>query len=151
MYSLHCEIEIDAELEKVWDFISHPRNLDRITPEKMAFEIVSPVPEVMHNGMLVEYRIRLPLLGWKTWVSELKHIIPGRSFVDEQRIGPYRFWYHEHRIERSGDKARMIDHVCYEVPYGIIGRIMHPLFIRPVLEEIFRHRERMLCNLLGPA
>lgn len=140
---------MDASPDKVWTFISHPKNLDRITPDDMKFKIVSDVPETMYNGLLVEYRIKIPLMGWQAWVSELKHIEDGRSFVDEQKIGPYRFWYHEHRIEPVGQKTRIIDHVSYEAPFGIIGRLVHPLFIRPTLERIFRHREKLYQSSLS--
>ena len=149
MYTLHKEIEVDALLDRVWDFISHPRNLDRITPDDMEFRIVTDVPDRMFNGLLVEYRVRIPLMGWQVWVSELKHIEPGSYFVDEQKIGPYRFWYHEHRIEPAGDKVNVIDHVSYEVPFGIFGKVGHALFIRPTLERIFRHREKMFKELLA--
>jgi ligand-binding SRPBCC domain-containing protein len=93
--------------------------------------------------------VRIPLIGWQVWVSELKHIQPGSYFVDEQKIGPYRFWYHEHRIEPAGDKVKVIDHVSYEVPFCIFGKIAHALFIRPTLERIFRHREKMFKDLLS--
>jgi ligand-binding SRPBCC domain-containing protein len=149
MYTLHKEIEVEASIDEVWKFISHPQNLDRITPDDMEFRIVTKVPEQMFNGLLVEYRVRIPIMGWQVWVSELKHIEPGRYFVDEQKIGPYRFWYHEHRIEPAGDKVQVIDHVSYEVPFGIIGRIAHSLFIRPTLERIFCHREKMFKDLLS--
>lgn len=149
MYTMHKEIEVDVPLDKAWEFISHPQNLDRITPDDMQFRIVTKVPDQMYNGLLVEYRVKIPLMGWQVWVSELKHIQAGVSFVDEQKIGPYRFWYHEHRIEPAGDKVRIIDHVSYEVPFGFIGKIGHALFIRPTLERIFRHRERMFNDLLS--
>ena len=149
MYTLHKEIEVEASIDKVWEFISHPQNLDRITPDDMEFKIVTDVPDQMFNGLLVEYRVRIPLMGWQVWVSELKHIEPGAYFVDEQKIGPYRFWYHEHRIEPAGDKVKVIDHVSYEVPFSIFGKIAHALFIRPTLERIFRHREKMFKELLS--
>ncbi|MBN2161641.1 MAG: SRPBCC family protein [Pontiellaceae bacterium] len=148
MYTLHTEIEVAASIEDVWRFISHPQNLDRITPDDMSFKIVSPVPEVMFNGLLVEYRVRIPLMGWQPWVSEIKHIDPGRYFVDEQKIGPYRFWYHEHLIEQAGEKVRMVDHVSYEVPFGLLGRPVHAGFIRPTLKRIFDHREQCFQALL---
>ena len=149
MYTLHKEIEVEASSDQVWEFISHPQNLDRITPDDMEFKIVTDVPEQMFNGLLVEYRVRIPLIGWQVWVSELKHIEPGSYFVDEQKIGPYRFWYHEHRIEPAGDKVKVIDRVSYEVPFSIFGKIAHSLFIRPTLERIFQHREKMFKQLLA--
>lgn len=149
MYTLHKETEVKASMDQVWAFISHPENLDRITPDDVGFRIVSDVPEVMFNGLLVEYRVKIPLMGWQVWVSELKHIETGRSFVDEQKIGPYSLWYHEHRIEPIGDRVRIIDHVSYAVPFGLLGRIVHSLFIRSTLQKIFMHREIMLQSLLN--
>jgi len=149
MYTLHRETMVNAPMEKVWAFISHPKNLDRITPDDMSFRIVSEVPEKMYNGLLVQYRVKIPFVGWQTWVSELKHIETGQRFVDEQKIGPYRFWYHEHRIELVGDMVNIIDHISYEVPFGLLGRIVHPLLIRPTLERIFRHRKDRFQSLLS--
>lgn len=149
MYTLFKETMVDAPADRVWDFISRPANLDRITPDDMSFEIVSDVPDEMYNGLIVEYRIRIPILGRQVWVSEIKHIEPGKRFVDEQKVGPYRFWYHEHRIEPAGDRVKIIDRVSYEVPFGILGRLAHALFIRPALERIFRHRECSFLELLN--
>jgi ligand-binding SRPBCC domain-containing protein len=102
----------------------------------------------MFEGMLVEYRVKLPVLGMQPWLSELKHIQEGRSFVDEQKVGPYKLWYHYHGIEEEPEGVRFVDRVTYEVPFGIIGRLVHVLFIRRTLERIFDYRELQLKKLL---
>lgn len=73
---------IPTDLETAWNFIRSPRNLDQITPDDMAFEILSSLPEEMFNGQLIEYRVGIPFLGKQTWLSELKHIRERHSFVD---------------------------------------------------------------------
>jgi ligand-binding SRPBCC domain-containing protein len=70
------------------------------------------------------------------------------SFVDEQRIGPYNFWYHYHQIEVEEDLIKLTDRVYYEVPYGLIGKILHLLFIRKTLNRIFDYRKEKLAELL---
>lgn len=149
MYTLHRETTISTSLEKAWAFICNPANLNLITPEDMRFEIRSNLPARMYEGMLVEYRVKLPLIGRQSWLSELKHIQEGRSFVDEQKIGPYRLWYHYHGVEQDPGGVRFIDHVTYEVPFGIIGRLVHVFFIRRTLERIFDYREQQLKKLLS--
>jgi ligand-binding SRPBCC domain-containing protein len=89
------------------------------------------------------------LFGVHTWVAEIKHIKEKYSFVDEQRIGPYTFWYHYHQIEEEGGRVRLIDRVNYEVPFSIFGRIIHFFFIRKTLKRIFDYRQQKLAEFLG--
>ncbi len=149
MYNLRKETLVTTDMEKAWDFIRNPGNLNLITPPDMAFEIVSELPDEMFEGMLVEYRVRIPVVGTRPWLSELKHIVPGRSFVDEQKIGPYKLWYHYHALEQVGDKIKFIDQVTYEVPYCIFGKMAHALFIRKTLERIFAYREERFKEIFS--
>lgn len=149
MYTLYKETIVNTTPEKAWNFIRNPANLNKITPDDMAFEIVSEMPAEMFEGMLVQYRVKIPVMGTQPWLSELKHIVPGQSFVDEQKIGPYKLWYHYHGLEQIGDQMKFIDRITYEVPFGIFGRIAHVLFIRKTLERIFAHRELCFQTLLS--
>jgi ligand-binding SRPBCC domain-containing protein len=82
---------IPSTLEQVWDFISSPANLKKITPEFMGFDILTKnMPEKMYAGMIISYHVK-PVLGIKTlWVTEITHVKDLEYFVDEQRIGPYK-------------------------------------------------------------
>lgn len=144
MYELHQEQVLNAPMDEIWQFISHPANLNKITPPELDFTIISDVPDKMYNGLLIEYDVRLPLLGRSKWVTEIKHIVPGKEFVDEQRIGPYSFWYHHHKIEQTESGTKMTDHVSYQPPYGIIGKAVTALFIRNKLSGIFAYRKEVL-------
>ncbi len=148
MYTLEKELIVNTTKEKAWEFIRNPANLNKITPDDMAFEIVTDLPEAMFEGMLVEYRVQIPLLGKQVWVSELKHIRPFESFVDEQKIGPYKFWYHYHGIEEAEGGVKLIDRVAYVPPFGVLGKIANALFIGKTLERVFDHRESAFKQLL---
>lgn len=144
MYQLSQQQTLRAPIEEVWKFIAHPANLNNITPPELDFEIISPVPELMYDGLLIQYKVTLPLLGASDWVTEIKHIIPKRQFIDEQRIGPYSFWYHFHGLEETEDGVVMTDQVSYQLPYGIIGKLANSLLIRRQLKSIFEYRFRVL-------
>ena len=148
MYTLKREQDVKASREKAWDFLQHPGNLDRITPPDLRFRIVSEIPEVMYNGLIVEYRITIPLMGTHSWITEIKHIREGVSFVDEQRLGPYRFWYHYHEIRETLGGTRLIDRIYYQPPFGLLGKLIHPLYIRKTLERIFDYRRERLDHFL---
>ena len=148
MYTLYREQYVDSTLTEAWDLLKNPANLDLITPDDLQFQIVSPVPQVMYNGLIVEYRIKIPWFGMHTWVAEIKHIKEMHSFVDEQRLGPYRFWYHYHQIDAEDGRIKVTDRVFYEIPYGVFGKILHFFFVNRTLKRIFDYRRDKLAGLL---
>lgn len=149
MYILETEQIVPAGLERTWDLLKNPANLNSITPPDLHFEIISEVPEAMFDGLIIEYRIAIPLLGRQKWVAEIKHIRDKHSFVDEQRLGPYRFWYHYHEITKIESGTKIIDRVHYAVPFGLLGRLLHLIYIRKTLEQIFAYRKIKLAETLS--
>ena len=45
--------------------------------------------------------------------------LTNRFFIDEQRVGPYAMWHHQHHIEASGNETMMHDIITYTPPHGI--------------------------------
>lgn len=148
MYTLEREQCVQCSLTDAWNFLKKPSNLNCITPADLDFQIISDLPEEMYNGLLIEYRIKIPVIGNHCWVAEIKHI-HDYAFVDEQRIGPYSFWYHYHKLIDFDGRVKVIDRVYYDVPYGLIGRVLHALFIRKTLERIFDFRKEKLDEIMN--
>jgi ligand-binding SRPBCC domain-containing protein len=140
---------VKASVDTVWEFIATPANLNRITPENMAFEILSDLPAVMYDGLMIHYRLKIPLFGTWNWLTEIKHIREGRSFVDEQRAGPYKFWYHYHEIRADNQGTRITDQVIYQMPFWFAGDIVNALIVKNQLKETFDFRERTFKQLLS--
>ena len=150
MYRLEKMITLNAPADQVWEFLATPLNLNELTPPDLDFKIISELPDKMYNGLMVQYEIRIPLFGTHRWLTEIKHIHEGVSFVDEQRIGPYKLWYHQHKIEPNGEKkTKMIDRVTYQLPFGPFGVLVHNVKVRQMLEEIFNYRTQRLYELFG--
>jgi len=149
-YQYRREQKINATMEVVWDFISSPANLKEITPDYMGFDITSPeLPKKMYPGMIISYEVK-PLLGIKTtWVTEITHVRELEYFVDEQRVGPYSMWHHQHFIEPIPDGVLMRDIVSYSPPLGLLGAVANQLFIRAKLDEIFEYRTNALERKYG--
>jgi ligand-binding SRPBCC domain-containing protein len=147
-YTLHKRIKVKTTLNDAWNFIKNPENLNAITPDDMEFRIISDVPETMYNGLTIAYKVKIPYLGVRDWLSEIKHIRLPYAFVDEQRIGPYKLWYHYHEIKKVEGGVEIIDDVKYQLPYGIFGRLAHALFVRKTLEKIFEYRNMKFKEML---
>jgi ligand-binding SRPBCC domain-containing protein len=145
----HSQI-VRASLEECWAFFSDPRNLAKITPEALDFVILSDLPERMHQGLMIQYRVR-PLLGIPmTWLTEITHVKEPNYFVDEQRVGPYRIWHHEHFFKQLDDgRVELRDRVHYVLPFSPFSEIVHPFVVAPELKKIFAHREKAVRERFG--
>ncbi|HYF00347.1 MAG TPA: SRPBCC family protein [Planctomycetota bacterium] len=151
-YQLRRSQVVPATPDRVWDVLSSPLNLREITPPALGFEVLTPdLPDRIRPGLIVVYRVRPLLRIPVTWVAEITHVVPGESFVDEQRAGPYALWHHEHRMTAVDGGVRIDDLVSYIPPLGLLGRIAHALFLRRALERIFDYRREALDRLFaGP-
>ncbi len=134
-------------LEEVFAFFSDPRNLQRITPPWLDFEVLGLSDSQMQKGLLINYRLRIHRIPVR-WQSEITAWDPPRRFVDEQRRGPYRLWIHEHTFEAREDSTLVRDHVQYAVLGGIV---IQRLFVMRDIGRIFAFRRRMLEEIFRTA
>jgi ligand-binding SRPBCC domain-containing protein len=147
VYRLHRRQFLPITLEEAWPFFATPRNLEAITPDFLHFEITSDPPDEMYSGLIITYRIAAVAGIPMTWVTEIKHLEPYRRFVDEQRLGPYRFWHHEHAFRAVPGGIEMEDIVHYVMPWGWLGRLVHAVFVERRLKAIFDFRRDYLAGL----
>ncbi|RMA64583.1 SRPBCC family protein [Ulvibacter antarcticus] len=149
IYTIHTKQRIPISKIEAWEFLSDPKNLKVITPDYMGFHIKSGAEKEMYAGQIIEY-IVTPVLGIKTkWVTEITHVKAKSYFVDEQRFGPYALWHHKHFINEVEGGVEMEDLIHYKIPFGFLGQWLHPLLVKPKLEEIFNYRQIALENRFG--
>lgn len=142
------ELELNADLNTLWEFISNPMNLAKITPSQMSFKVLSEgLPSEIYPGLMIHYSLK-PFPGYSTqWLTEITHVEKGSYFVDEQRHGPYKLWHHEHFIEEQNGKVLMRDILHYSLPFGMIGQLLNSAFISAKIEGIFEHRRKAMLQL----
>jgi ligand-binding SRPBCC domain-containing protein len=150
LYTFKRSQRIPASIKRFWSFISSPRNLKEITPEYMGFNIVSnDLPHTMYQGMIIRYEVR-PLFGLKmNWVTEITSIKEPEYFVEEQRVGPYRLWHHEHHLSPVKGGVLMTDLIHYQPPFRLLGAMANSLVIRRRLDETFDYRKKKIVELWG--
>ena len=149
IYRLHTSQNLPIPINEAWNFLSDPVNLKTITPDYMGFEILSGAEKKMFPGQIIQY-IVTPILGIPTkWVTEITHVKKGEYFVDEQRFGPYSLWHHKHFLKPIKNGVEMEDIIDYKIPFGLFGQMIHPILVKPKLNEIFKYREIKLVELFG--
>ncbi len=149
MYQLKRIQKLPISIEKAWDFFSSPKNLATITPDELGFEIKSELPDKMYPGMFIQYTVK-PLLGIPmTWVTEITQVNEPHFFIDEQRVGPYAIWHHQHFFKEIPGGVEMTDIVDYKLPLAPFGNFMQPLLIKGKLNGIFEYRNEKMIELFG--
>jgi ligand-binding SRPBCC domain-containing protein len=149
IYQFRSKQFLPISINEAWEFFSDPKNLPKITPPSLNFEITTELDSKMYAGMIISYIVR-PLLNIPTtWVTEITHVREPNFFVDEQRFGPYKLWHHQHILKEAKNGIEMEDIVIYAVPFGFIGRIANSLIISRKIKSIFNFRTQVLNKMFG--
>jgi ligand-binding SRPBCC domain-containing protein len=139
---------IPAPLPRVFDFFAQPENLARITPPSARFRIVAGPARRLREGDRIEYALRVFGLPFR-WASRIEAWREGESFADVQERGPYKAWRHTHSYRAVAEGTVMHDRVEYELPFGILGRLIAGRLVARELEKIFDYRTEAVLHLLS--
>lgn len=130
--------------EEVFRFFSDARNLQRITPEFLHFEVLSPGPVEMRRGALIDYRLRLRGVPMR-WRTEITSWDPPLRFSDIQVRGPYAEWIHTHTFEEENGGTLVRDEVRYRL-WGpaFATALINRFLVAPDTKRIFEFRHKAL-------
>jgi len=136
-----ADLWLPRPVEEVFAFFSNAANLQALTPPWLDFHILNP-DVVLQTGAHINYRLKIHGLAVR-WQSEISCWDPPRSFVNEQRRGPYRRWVHMHTFAAERGGTRVGDSVEFEI---LFGWLVGPLVMRDV-KKIFAFRQQALTKI----
>ena len=139
IHELAREQLVARPLDEVFAFFAQARNLERITPPWLRFEVLTAEPIEMRAGTVIAYRLRLHGIPLR-WTARIEDWRDGRGFVDRQIRGPYRLWHHRHEFDPHPDGTIVRDRVRYALPAWLLGDAAHALLVRRDLRRIFDYR-----------
>jgi len=145
VYTLERRQVLPADLAQVFSFFKSPENLGRMTPQWLGFQFLTPLPVDMKDGTVIDYAIHLLGLPMR-WTTLITKFDPPYRFVDVQLRGPYSFWHHRHEFRQVSGGTEMQDSVCYAMPFGLPGRLVHALVIKRLLDKIFEYRSEIIAT-----
>ena len=145
IYTLTSEQILPISLDTAWDFFSTPKNLDKITPAEMNFNITNNPPDKTYPGQIITYKIGILPFIKSNWVTEITQLKDKEFFVDEQRFGPYAMWHHEHHFEKiSENETLMRDLLNFKMPLGVVGDLLVGSLVVNKVKFIFESRFKIL-------
>jgi len=148
-YILERRVWLSRPRAVVFEFFADPRNLEQLHPAWARPRWLTPPPERLAAGAVLDFRVaRLPG-RWRVIVREFD--APYR-FVDAQLNGPFARWEHRHRFTEGAEGKGgtwVEDRVTYRLPLGPLGRLAHGLGAGRRVGALFEYRDRRLRELLG--
>jgi ligand-binding SRPBCC domain-containing protein len=150
VYELMEKQALPVSLDEAWAFFSHPKNLAEMTPEYLNLKFTNSMfRDEMYAGQVITYTVK-PVLGIPMfWMTEITHVKDREFFVDEQRVGPYALWHHQHHFREIPGGVEMTDIVHYKLPGWWLGDIANTMFVRNQLKSIFTFRRAKVEALFG--
>ena len=143
------ESVIPAPVEAVFAFHERPDAFELLQAPWDRVEILQP-PTGLEVGTRVELRVKVGPF-WQRIVAE--HVAYERNarFEDVMREGPFAHWHHRHLFlpatgPDGAPACRLRDEISYRPPFGILGRLLDPIAIRPRLRKLFRHRHEVTAR-----
>lgn len=144
MFRLETTQQINSDIETVWKFFSNPKNLSEITPKEMNFVIKTPNLTEMYQGQIIEYTVSPLLAIPMTWVTEIAVVEKHKFFIDNQLVGPYTLWHHQHFFTENENGVLMQDIVHFKIPLGFLGKWLGNLLIFNKVKRIFDYRYKII-------
>ncbi len=130
-----------APMDEVWAFHADPAMLARVMPALPRLR-VTRFDAPLRVGSAIHLELALGPIR-QPWEMTVIEVAAGRHFVDQQTgRGPLAHWRHTHAFEAIGDGTRVIDHIEYALPLGVLGRVAAALFGGLAMRMLFAVRRR---------
>lgn len=132
------ESVLPASVEEVFAFHERPDAFALLQPPWEHVEVITP-PASLEVGTRVEARARIGPLSRRI-VAEHVAYEKNRRFEDVMREGPFARWHHKHLFFEHEQGCLLRDEIDYAPPFGVLGRLADPFFVRPRLQRMFDYR-----------
>lgn len=142
-YRLKMEQAFDCSPEALYRYVADPTNLERLMPPGMKVKLIHADDNPVREGTLMELQFKLGRFPFR-WMGRVTECRENEYFKDVMEYGPYRTWEHSHMVDREGEHTTLQDLVYYELPYGLLGRMAHGIFVGRRLKAMFAHRARVM-------
>lgn len=133
MSTITLETPIQASAEICYD-LSLSVDLHQLSTAKTKEHIIAGVREgIMKLGETVTWRAKHFGI-WMELTSKIKEAQRPEYFVDEMQKGAFKSLRHEHHFLQTNKGTIMKDIFMFEVPFGILGKIVNSLVLENYLK-----------------
>ena len=137
----HIQIQqiIPAQPFAVYQYLTQPQNLKEELKGLIEVELMNPSVEVQPGA---EFLYRMKRYGVEQPVRfSVEKYVTGISFTYHQVSGLFASWRHTMKFEEKDAKSTLVtDLVEYELPFGLLGRLVDDFVAQSEVKKILKHR-----------
>ena len=149
-FTFSSEIVLEADIYTLWDFFSHPKNLEKVNDAKQPVTVELDRSVAVTEGL--EFTVSLKILDIipQKIITKVILVKEPNEFVDIQIKGSFKSWKHCHTFsETSQTQTTVRDEITFQLPLGFIGRILASSFIKKLIFANFETRRKKLSILFN--
>lgn len=127
--SISVSLIIGAPKDKVWNALKFVGEIDKFHPMvKKSYPISdkkSGLDTIRHCDLLPMGQMKEKVVEWKEGKSITLEVVGGKM------LPPYLFMKGKVDLEELGEKTKVEFTFSYQLKYGLLGRLMNALLIKP--------------------
>lgn len=146
MNTLIYKTHINCSAEALFDFHLDSNNIKKITPTDTKVELLSEDTKT-YEGKIVSIKTSKYFISTR-WDVKIQKLIKPKILIDVAIKSPFKYWKHQHIfIAQSDNNCELQDIIEYELPFGILGKIIEP-FITKDIQKMFEYRHTQTKQIL---
>ncbi|HEY0042718.1 MAG TPA: SRPBCC family protein [Flavisolibacter sp.] len=146
MAVIHVETFIKAPVEIVFD-LSRSVDLHKSSMAHHKEEIIAGVSKgLIQKGDTVTWQARHLFRTRKLKVGITELTAP-TFFADEMLEGDFRKMRHEHYFKSLKGGTIIVDHFCFESPFGILGKLVNIIFLKKYMTRLLLERNKEIKRI----
>lgn len=139
MPCIRLETFINASPQTVFD-LSRSVDLHKASMKHHAERAIAGTTNgLMNKGDTVTWQAR-HLFKNRTLKVQITEMQPPTFFADEMLEGDFKKMRHEHTFKAVDSATLMIDEFYFELPFGVIGKVVNILFLKTYMTRLLLER-----------
>lgn len=136
---------IKCTLEELFEFHLDSANISKITPKNIKIEILNDDTKTYEGKVVKIKSVKFFIPTY--WEVKIEKLYKPHILIDKALKSPFKYWRHQHIFTQKDNMCELKDIVEYELPFGILGKIVEP-FIERDIKNMFLYRHIRTKQLL---
>jgi ligand-binding SRPBCC domain-containing protein len=147
MTIIESSVTIAAPIEAVFDFHLDQKNLGLISPPWMKSKLIRTEGEGL--GKIIELQVMQYSVFPSHWLVRIEEYDRPVRLTDMMLSGPMKYFRHSRTLSQPcASLTELKDHLEYEVPFGLIGKLADKVSVKKMMEQMFEYRHKMTKEIL---
>jgi ligand-binding SRPBCC domain-containing protein len=147
MTVIEKKITIAAPIEAVFDFHLDQKNLGLMSPPWMKTKLIHESGEGQNK--MIEVEMTMYRAFRSRWVVRISEYDRPVRLTDLMISGPMKYFRHERTFSQPcASLTELKDHLEYEPPFGMIGRLADKISVKKMMEDMFEYRHQRTKEIL---